>query len=292
MSWLSKVVRPKLRELVGGPRDIPDQLWRKCSNCEQLLFVDDLHANLNVCPHCGKHHRMGNTERFASLFDSGDYELIPLPRVSADPLKFRDVRKYSDRLKDAQGKTGQGEALAVARGKIGAVATVVAGLDFAFLGGSMGMGVGEGLIAAATSAAEHQEALVIIAASGGARMQEGILSLMQMARTTIAVAQVREQGLPIVVILADPTTGGVSASFAMLGDITIAEPGAVIGFAGARVIVQTIRESLPEGFQLSEYLYEHGMIDLVVARPKLRGTLANVLDLLANRCKDKSGVAC
>ncbi len=280
MSWLSEVVRPKLRELVGAQRDIPDNLWQKCPACAQLIFHRDLEKALHVCQHCGHHMRIGVEKRLASLFDAGAYRILDLPKAPVDPLRFRDVRKYTDRLKEAQTRTGQPEAIRVAIGTLGDVPAVVACLDFAFMGGSMGIAVGEGLLTAARAAVSEQCALIVVATSGGARMQEGILSLMQMARTTIAVNEVREAGLPYLVVLADPTTGGVSASFAMLGDITLAEPGAVIGFAGARVIEQTIRESLPEGFQKAEYLLEHGMVDMVVPRHQLAETLARILRLL------------
>ncbi len=280
MSWLSEVVRPKLRELVGAQRDIPDNLWQKCPACAQLIFHRDLEKALHVCQHCGHHMRIGVEKRLASLFDAGAYRILDLPKAPVDPLRFRDVRKYTDRLKEAQTRTGQPEAIRVAIGTLGDVPAVVACLDFAFMGGSMGIAVGEGLLTAARAAVSEQCALIVVATSGGARMQEGILSLMQMARTTIAVNEVREAGLPYLVVLADPTTGGVSASFAMLGDITLAEPGAVIGFAGARVIEQTIRESLPEGFQKAEYLLEHGMVDMVVPRQQLAETLARILRLL------------
>jgi len=280
MSWLSNVVRPKLQQLVGGRREIPEDLWQKCPKCEQMIFHRELEKNLRVCPHCQHHLRLKVKERLAMLFDEGRYELIPLPTVAADPLKFRDLRRYPERLKDAQTKTGHGEALNVARGTIGGHAAVVAALDFEFLGGSMGVAVGEGLVAAARAAIEDRLPLIAIPASGGARMQEGILSLMQMARTTVAVQEVRDAGLPYIVILTDPTTGGVSASFAMLGDIALAETGAVIGFAGARVIQQTIRESLPDGFQTAEYLYDHGIVDIVVRRHDLKATLTRVLGLL------------
>lgn len=280
MSWLSEVVRPKLRELVGAQRDIPDNLWQQCPACSQMNFHRDLEKALHVCPHCGHHMRIGVEQRIAALFDGGDYQTIELPKVPVDPLRFRDVRRYTDRLKEAQTKTGHPEAIRVGAGAIGGVSAVVACLDFAFMGGSMGVAVGEGFLSAAREAVSRQCAMIVVAASGGARMQEGILSLMQMARTTIAVTEVREAGLPYIVVLADPTTGGVSASFAMLGDIAIAEPGAVIGFAGARVIEQTIRESLPEGFQKAEYLLEHGMLDMVVPRPQLAETLGRILRLL------------
>jgi acetyl-CoA carboxylase carboxyl transferase subunit beta len=283
LSWLSEVVRPKLRELVGGQREIPDNLWRKCPGCSQLVFHRELEKNLQVCPHCGHHLRLAATERLRMLFDGGVYQVLDIPKPPVDPLRFRDVRRYTDRLKEAQTRTGQSEALILAIGTISGVSSVICCLNFEFLGGSMGIGVGDGIIAAARTAVGEAIPFIVIAASGGARMQEGVLSLMQMARTTIAVSEVREKGLPIIVVLTDPTTGGVSASFAMLGDITIAEPGAVIGFAGARVIEQTIRESLPEGFQKAEYLLEHGIVDMVVPRQQLRETLGRILGLIVRR---------
>jgi len=280
MSWLTNVVRPKLRELVGGSREVPDNLWKQCPNCSQMVFHRELHKNLRVCPHCDHHMRLSVAERLNMLFDGGVFERVDLPKKTADRLKFKDLRKYSDRLKDARTKTGERDALVAAVGEIGGHRTVVVAMNFEFMGGSMGVAVGEGMLTAARKALEDQATLIVIPASGGARMQEGILSLMQMARTTIAVEEVREAGLPYIVVLTDPTTGGVSASFAMLGDIAIAEPGSVIGFAGARVIEQTIRESLPEGFQKAEYLLEHGMIDSVVHRHKLRDALIRIIGLL------------
>ena len=282
MSWLTNVVRPKLRELVGGGREVPDNLWKKCPSCGQMIFHRELDKSLRVCPHCGHHMRLGVNERLAMLFDDGVYHTVDLPKTAADPLKFRDRKKYTERLKEAQAKCNRHEALAVAHGTMGGEPVVVAALNFDFMGGSMGVGVGEGLVTAARKAVAEKTPLIVVPASGGARMQEGILSLMQMARTTIAIEEVREAGLPYLVVLTDPTTGGVSASFAMLGDISIAEPGAVIGFAGARVIEQTIRESLPEGFQRAEYLLEHGMIDMVVHRHELRETLVRLIGLLCN----------
>lgn len=289
MSWLSNVVRPKLRGLVGAKRDIPDNLWKQCPACTQMVFHRDLEKALHVCPHCGHHMRISVEARLTSLFDDGVHRPIELPKAPVDPLKFRDVRKYSERLKEAQAKTGHPEAIRVSTGTIGGVPAVVACLDFAFMGGSMGVAVGDGLLTAAREAVSQPCALIVVAASGGARMQEGILSLMQMARTTIAVTEVKEAGQPYLMVLADPTTGGVSASFAMLGDITIAEPGAVIGFAGARVIEQTIRESLPEGFQKAEYLLEHGMVDMVVPRPQLAETLGRILRLLQRPTAEPAG---
>jgi acetyl-CoA carboxylase carboxyl transferase subunit beta len=281
MNWLKNFVRPKLRQLVGKPKDVPDDLWHKCPACGQMIFHRELEKNLHVCQHCGHHMRLAAAERFAMLFDERAYQTIEVKTPVHDPLKFRDQKKYADRLRDAQAKTGRDDAVAVAHGRIGGAAAVVAVLDFAFMGGSMGIAVGEGLLAAADLAREKRAPLIVVTSSGGARMQEGIFSLMQMARTTIAVEELRAARVPYVVVLADPTTGGVSASFAMLGDVAIAEPGAIIGFAGARVIEQTIREKLPEGFQRAEYLLDHGMVDMVVHRQDLRATLARILRLLA-----------
>ncbi len=282
MNWLKNWVRPKLRELVGQ-KEIPENLWHKCPSCEQMIFHRDRAANLRVCPHCGHHMRLNADERLAMLFDNGEYQTIELPEAPNDPLKFRDRKRYAERLKEARAKSGAAHALSVAHGKMGGMNVVVAAFNFEFMGGSMGVAVGEGLLAASRLAVVQDAPLIIVPSSGGARMQEGILSLIQMARTTIAVDEVREAGLPYIVILTDPTTGGVSASFAMLGDIAIAEPGAVIGFAGARVIEQTIRAKLPEGFQRAEYLLDHGMVDMVVERHKLRDTLIRILDLLRNQ---------
>lgn len=280
MSWIANFVRPKLRELVGGRKEVPDNLWHKCPNCGQMIFHRDLTKNLQVCQHCDHHMRLGAEERLKMLFDDGVYETVEMKPPLIDPLKFRDIKKYTDRLKEAQTKTKRSDAIVVAHGKVDGVQTVMAAFDFAFMGGSMGIAVGEGILTAARLAIVQRAPLVALPSSGGARMQEGIHSLMQLARTTIAVEEVREAGLPYIVILCDPTTGGVTASFAMLGDIQIAEPGSVIGFAGQRVIEQTIRETLPEGFQRAEYLYEHGMIDMVVPRSALRDTLARIINLL------------
>jgi len=280
LSWIANFVRPKLREWVGGRKDVPDNLWHKCPGCGQMIFHRDLAKNLHVCQHCGHHMRLGAHHRLGMLFDDEKFEQINVPRAVADPLKFRDIKKYSDRLKESQTKTKMTDAIVVGKGAVGGRTTVMAAFDFAFMGGSMGIAVGEGVVTAARAAIEAKAPLVVLTSSGGARMQEGIHSLMQLARTTIAVEEVRDAGLPYIVILCDPTTGGVSASLAMLGDIHIAEPGAVIGFAGQRVIEQTIRETLPEGFQRAEYLYEHGMVDMVVPRAELRDTLARVIDLL------------
>ena len=283
MNWLKNFVRPKLRGLVGGQKEIPDNLWHKCPACSQMIFHRDLEKNINVCQHCGHHMRIGSKARLDLLFDDAEYRLLDLPEVPVDPLKFRDLKKYADRLKENRAKTELNDALTVAQGTMGGFDVVIAAFDFQFMGGSMGLAVGEGLVAAARLAVEQGASLVVIPSSGGARMQEGIHSLMQLPRSTIAVNQVKEAGLPYIVVLTDPTTGGVSASFAMLGDIAIAEPGCVIGFAGQRVIEQTIRETLPDNFQRAEYLLEHGMIDMVVRRHELRPTLIRVLGLLLDR---------
>lgn len=280
MNWLTNFVRPKIRALVGTPKEVPDNLWEKCPGCSAMLFKRELEENLNVCRHCGFHLKLSAVKRMAMLFDDGNYTLIEVPKVLHDPLKFRDQKKYADRLKDAQGKTGQNDAILVAEGQIGQCPTVVAAFDFSFMGGSMGMAVGEGLVAAAKAAVASHSALIVVPASGGARMQEGMLSLMQMPRSIIAAKQVKESGLPYIVVFTDPTTGGVTASFAMTGDIHIAEKGAVIGFAGSRVIESIIRETLPAGFQRSEYLLDHGMIDIVVTRHEMKNTLVRILGLL------------
>ena len=280
MNWLKNLVPPKLRSLVGAQKEISDNLWYKCPGCTQMIYHRDLDKNLHVCQHCGHHLRIRAEQRLKMLFDNGKFALLELGKPLADPLKFRDLKKYSDRIRDARSKTGETDALKVGLGEIGGHKTVIAVLDFAFMGGSMGMAVGDGLITAARRAVSETAPLVVIPSSGGARMQEGILSLMQMTRSTIAVEEVKEAGLPYIVVLTDPTTGGVTASFAMLGDIQIAEPGSQIGFAGKRVIEQTIRETLPDGFQQAEYLLEHGMIDMVVHRQDLAATLARIIGLL------------
>ena len=281
MNWLTNFVRPKIRALVRKP-DIPENLWEKCPACDQMIFHRDLETNQFVCQHCDHHIRLDPHLRLGALFDDGKYQRIELPAVPSDPLKFRDSKRYTERLKDSINKTGEQDALIVAHGEIGGNGVVIAAFNFDFMGGSMGVAVGEGLVSAAKLATLQRAALIVIPASGGARMQEGVLSLMQMARSTIAIDEVKEAGLPYIVVLSHPTTGGVTASFAMLGDITLAEPGAIIGFAGARVIEETIHETLPEGFQRAEYLLEHGMIDMVVHRHRMRETLIRVLDLLLN----------
>ena len=282
MNWLTNFVRPKIQMLVG-PKEVPENLWGKCQACGHMIFHRDLENSNFVCQHCGHHMRLSVKKRLELLFDDGVYQRIELPQVPADPLKFKDVKRYTDRLKEARNKTGEQDAIIVAHGTMGGHNVVVAAFNFDFMGGSMGAAVGEGIVAAAELAIVQNAPLIAIPASGGARMQEGVISLMQMARTTVAVDRVKEKGLPYIVLLTDPTTGGVTASFAMLGDISIAEPGTLIGFAGARVIESTIREKLPEGFQSAEYLMEHGMIDMVVPRHEVRNTLVRVLGLLLDR---------
>lgn len=282
MSWLTEFVRPKIRTLLGR-RDVPENLWVQCPSCEQMMFHTDLEKNLKVCSHCGHHMRASVTERLAWTFDVGNSTRIELPKAPADPLRFRDSQRYTDRLKASREKTGLDDALVVAHGVIGGHKAVVAVMDFEFMGGSMGAAVGEGLLAAARLAVLQEAPLVVFTASGGARMQEGAVSLMQMPRTVIATQLVKEARLPFIVVLTDPTTGGVTASFTMLGDIQIAEPGALIGFAGARVIEQTVREKLPEGFQRAEYLLAHGILDMVVKRTEMAATLARVIGLLRVR---------
>ena len=288
MNWLTNYVRPKVRAVLRDRKDTPDNLWYKCPQCGQMIFHKEFTANGKVCSHCQYHERIGATERFQALFDKGNFRLMPPPEVPDDPLKFKDSKKYTDRLKEGRAKTGMTDAVSVACGKMGGFPVVIAVQDFSFLGGSMGAAAGEALLAAARKAVKENKPLIVFTAAGGARMQEGILSLMQMPRTTVAVEMLREAGLPYVVVLTDPTTGGVTASFAMLGDVTLAEPGALIAFTGPRVIESTIREKLPEGFQRSEYLYDHGMIDLVVHRHNLRDTLVRIISLLLNKLPESN----
>ena len=279
MNWLSNFVRPKIQALVRK-REVPDNLWTKCPNCGQMIHHKEVKQRQFVCQHCDHHLRIGPDDRFPNLFDDGEYTLIELPDVLADPLKFRDEKRYTDRLKESQGKTGQKDAVMVAHGNLGGHGAVIVVQNFSFMGGSLGQGAAEAILAAAKLAVLQDAPMIIFTAAGGARMQEGILSLMQLPRTTIAVQMLQEAGLPYISVMTDPTTGGVSASFAMLGDIQIAEPGATIGFAGKRVIKDTIREELPEGFQTAESLREHGMVDMVVPRGEMQATIARVLNLL------------
>ena len=278
MNWISDVVPPRIRSLLR--RETPENLWVKCPESGQLVFHKDLEANLFVVPSSGHHMRIPAKARLVALFDGGSYEDIPTPDVPADPLKFRDVKRYSDRLKENRAKTGHQDTIMLAAGTIEGQKAVVAVHDFEFLGGSLGMAAGEAIITGMLTAVERRSPFIIFTASGGARMQEGMFSLMQMPRTTVAVQRLRAAKLPYIVVLTNPTTGGVTASYAMLGDVHIAEPGAVIGFAGARVIEQTIRERLPEGFQRAEYLKDHGMVDMVVKRTEMRPMLARLCALL------------
>jgi len=282
VNWINSVVRPKIRSILRK-KELPDNLWVKCPETGQMIYYKDLEANQFVVPGSNFHWRMSASARLKFLFDDAEYETIPLPEVPLDPLKFRDERRYTDRLKDARSKTGLADAVLAGAGRLEGQKIVAAVQDFDFLGGSLGTAAGEAVIAAMRAAVKRGTPFILFAASGGARMQEGILSLMQMPRTTVAVQELREAKLPYIVVLTHPTTGGVTASYAMLGDIQIAEPGALIGFAGPRVIEQTIREQLPNGFQRAEYLYDHGMVDMVVHRHALRATLARICHLLTYR---------
>ncbi|MDZ7629578.1 MAG: acetyl-CoA carboxylase, carboxyltransferase subunit beta [Parvularculaceae bacterium] len=280
MSWLSNLAPPGIKAMFRKNDEASDSLWVKCPGCGQMLFGKDLEASLSVCANCGHHLRQSVTDRLKALFDGGLYSEIAVQPPPEDPLQFRDEKKYADRLKDYRRKTGRPDAMVAALGAVEGTPAVAAVQDFEFMGGSMGMALGETMIRAAETAVDERAALIVFTASGGARMQEGILSLMQMPRTTIAVQMMREAGLPYIVVLTHPTTGGVTASYAMLGDIHIAEPGALIGFAGPRVIEQTIREKLPEGFQRAEFLREKGMVDLVVPRAELKATIARLIRVL------------
>jgi len=277
MNWISNVVRPKIRSFLR--REVPENLWVKCPETGQLVFYKDLETNQFVVPSSNYHMRIGAAARLKTLFDDGEYEEIEVPDVTTDPLRFRDERRYVDRLKDARLKTGMQDAVKLGQGRLEGLEVVAGVQEFDFMGGSLGMAAGEAVVRGLETAAEKATPFIMFAASGGARMQEGILSLMQMPRTTIAVQELREAKKPYIVVLTNPTTGGVTASYAMLGDIHIAEPGALVGFAGPRVIEQTIREKLPDGFQRAEYLKAHGMIDLVVHRHQLRATIAKLCRL-------------
>jgi acetyl-CoA carboxylase carboxyl transferase subunit beta len=290
MNWISNVVRPKIRSFLNR-RDSPENLWIKCPETGQLVFFKDVETNHFVIPSSNYHMRMGANARLKSIFDNGEWEDIPAPEVATDPLKFRDERRYADRLKDARTKTGLADAVKVGVGTLDGLPVVIGVQDFDFMGGSLGMAAGEAVIAGLETAAKRGVPFIMFAASGGARMQEGILSLMQLPRTTVAVEMLRDAKKPYIVVLTNPTTGGVTASYAMLGDVHIAEPGALIGFAGPRVIEQTIREKLPDGFQKSEYLRDHGMVDMVVHRHKLRSTLADLCRVLTKTEKAPPRVA-
>jgi acetyl-CoA carboxylase carboxyl transferase subunit beta len=278
MNWLSRV-----RNAIASvtQKETADNLWHKCPGCGQMVFTKEFEENLSVCPSCDHHGRIGARTRFRQIFDDGQFTLLPAPRAPEDPLKFRDSKKYVDRLKAARAATDEPDALLNARGTIGGHQAIVGVQDFAFMGGSMGVGVGEAFIAGIHAAIAERLPYIVFTASGGARMQEGILSLMQMPRMTVAVAELKEAGLPYVVVLTDPTSGGVMASYALIGDVHIAEPKATLAFTGRRVIENTIREKLPEGFQTSEYLLDHGMLDMIVHRRELPGTLGRLLAYLA-----------
>ena len=279
MNWITNYVRPTINSLFSR-REVPENLWTKCPECGTMLFHRELADNLNVCTSCDHHMAITPRDRFNALFDGGIFTEVKVPDPVADPLHFRDQKKYPDRLKAAQKATGEREAMLVVEGEMGRTPIVAAAQDFSFMAGSMGVYVGSAILAAAERAVKLKRPLVLFSAAGGARMQEGILSLMQMPRTTVAVQMLKEAHLPYIVVLTHPTTGGVTASYAMLGDVQIAEPNAVIGFAGARVIEQTIREKLPEGFQRAEYLLDHGMLDRVTHRKALRDELITILRML------------
>jgi len=283
MSWLSRVKKgiPFLPK-----RQTTDNLWHKCGKCGTMVFLKEWEENFSVCPRCDFHDRIGPKDRFEQLFDAAKYEVLPAPEVREDPLRFKDSKRYTERLKAARAATGERDALVNARGKIDGRKVVLGVQDFAFMGGSMGIALGAAFIAGIRAAIADKVPYIIFTASGGARMQEAILSLMQLPRTTVAIAELHEAGLPYIVVLTDPTTGGVTASYAMLGDVQIAEPGALIGFAGQRVIEQTIREKLPEGFQRAEYLLEHGIIDMVVPRGELKEKLALLISYLAPEARE------
>jgi acetyl-CoA carboxylase carboxyl transferase subunit beta len=281
MSWLTNFVRPKLRALIKKS-DSPNNLWIKCNGCGQMVYHKDLFETMNVCPNCDHHMKMTARQRIEWILDEGTIKELNIPEINIDPLKFRDSKRYLDRLKDAKSKTKSEDAIIMASGQIGGNRAMVVVLDFNFMGGSMGSAVGEGFLEATKEAVNLNIPLVIFTSSGGARMQEGIFSLMQLPKTVIGVNKLKEKNIPYIVVLTDPTTGGVSASFAMLGDVTFAEPGALIGFAGPRVIQSTVKETLPEGFQTAEYLLEHGMIDDVIPRRNLKAAIANTIFLLQN----------
>ncbi|MCT4655738.1 MAG: acetyl-CoA carboxylase, carboxyltransferase subunit beta [Cohaesibacter sp.] len=284
MNWINTVVRPKIRSILSR-RDTPENLWIKCPVTGEMVFHRDLEANQFVVPNSNFHMRINANQRFGFFFDDGKFDLIDLPEVAPDPLKFKDTKRYADRMKDARAKTGRQDSVLVATGTIETLKVTAAVQDFTFMGGSLGMAAGEALITGMLHAVEEKTPFILFAASGGARMQEGILSLMQMPRVTVAVQALRDAGLPYIVVLTDPTTGGVTASYAMLGDIHLAEPGALIGFAGQRVIEQTIREKLPDGFQRAEYLKEHGMVDMVVHRHEMKSTIARLCRFFTHQDK-------
>ena len=282
MNWISNYVRPRINAIFSK-KDTPENLWQKCDKCGLMLFHREVKDSLCVCTGCGHHMHISPKDRLISLFDGGIYSKIPYEDVIEDPLNFKDTKKYTDRIKETRKKTDEKDAMVLAIGNIGRLKTTVAIQNFEFMGGSMGMSVGNSIIEGVNTSIKHKTPFVLFAAAGGARMQESILSLMQMPRSTVAIQSLRENRLPYIVILTNPTTGGVTASYAMLGDITIAEPNALICFAGPRVIEQTIGEKLPEGFQKSEYLLDHGMVDMVVSRDKIRDYLILILHILMKK---------
>ena len=281
MNWIKNFVRPKIRSILGtDKRELPENMWVKDPDSGQMVFYKDLEANQHVMPQSNYHMRMPPDVRLKAMFDDGNYEKIAMPQVPPDPLKFRDERKYADRIKEARAKTNADDCILAGTGELDGLPVTIAVQDFAFMGGSLGMAAGEAIITAMRVAVAKATPFIFFISSGGARMQEGVLSLMQMPRTTVAVQELRAAKLPYIVVLTHPTTGGVTASYAMLGDIHIAEPQALIGFAGQRVIEQTIREKLPDGFQRAEYLQDHGMVDMVVHRHQMRATLSSTVRML------------
>lgn len=279
MSWLTRV-RNAISLVIPNKAETPDHLWHKCKGCGQMVFVKELQENQSVCPICDHHERIGGRARFEQLFDAGSYTVLPNPKVAEDPLKFRDQKPYPARIKAARASTGEQDAFLNASGTILGQRAVIGVQDFAFMGGSMGQAVGEAFIAGVEAAIAAKAPYIVFTASGGARMQEGILSLMQMPRTTVAISMLHDAGLPYIVVLTDPTSGGVMAAYAMLGDVQIAEPKATLAFTGRRVIESTIREKLPDDFQTSEYYLDHGLIDMVVHRKDLRDKLGALIGLL------------
>lgn len=282
MNWISNYVRPKINSIFSR-RETPDNLWTKCPDCGTMLFHRELSEALNTCPSCNHHLHITPRARFESMYDGGLFTEVKVPEPPADPLHFKDQKKYPDRIRDARKKTNEHDAMLVVEGDMGRMKVVCAGQNFSFMGGSMGMHVGNAIIAAAERAVQLKAPMVLFSAAGGARMQEGIMALMQMPRSTVAVQMLKDAGLPYIVVLTHPTTGGVTASYAMLGDVHIAEPNALIGFAGARVIEQTIREKLPEEFQRAEYLLDHGILDRVTHRKDMRDDLVTILRMLMNK---------
>jgi len=281
MSWFESIIPPKIKRKENGEKKaVPEGLWSKCASCEAVLYCTDLAKNLNVCPKCGHHNRISARKRLELLLDPQDRHEIGVEVIPQDPLKFRDSKKYVDRLEDAHKSTGETDSLVVMRGNIKSIPVVAAVFEFGFMGGSMGSVVGERFVRAVKACVTHHLPFICFSASGGARMQEGLFSLMQMAKTTAALEQLSREKLPFISVLTDPTMGGVSASFAFIGDVVIAEPRALIGFAGPRVIEQTVRQTLPEGFQRAEFLLDHGAIDLIIDRREMRDRLANLCTLL------------